>query len=286
MKRKNTRRKVLALTLSLAMVACATLSLSTTAKAEDGQNGRIPSSDTEYSDYGEYVGSGRTATQDKLDGDTSNVLNVPVQARVVGEGDIVYFVSIVPGAMKFEYSYGSKWDPVNHKYDTSSGSSGWGIDYVDGSNPSVGITNNNIHVINGSTFPIVASFKYEDNGTFGNAPTGYFNVGGIFSSTRGTLVTEVTKSNTNPTTYDPNNQYRTATLPLEMYIDTNEVAPGTGYYYKTYDNQLGKNEGDMYFALVGTPARNLQSTFENEFKDVGTITVTITPDSLVTSATT
>ena len=282
MKRKNTRRKVLAMTLSLAMVACAALSLSTTVKAD-----RIPSSETVYSDYGEYVSSGRTATQDKVDGDTSNVLNVPVQARVVGEGDIVYFVSIVPGAMKFEYNYGSKWDPVNHKYDTSSGPSGWGIAYVDGSDPGVADTNNNnIHVINGSNFPIIATFAYEDNGSFGDAPTGNFNVGGIFNSNRSTLVTEVTNSNANPTTYDPSiSPYKTATLPLEMYIDTSEVPVGTEYYYKTYDNVLGKNEGDMYFALVGTPARNLQDTL-GDFTEVGTITVTITPDSLVTSATT
>ncbi len=281
MKRKNTRRKVLAMTLSLAMVACAALSLSTTAKAD-----RVPSSETVYSDYGEYVGGVSTATQDKVDGDTSNVLNVPVQARVVGEGDIVYFVSIIPGEMKFEYNYGSKWDPVNHKYDTTSGSSGWGTDYVDGTNPGVTDDNNKIHVINGSNFPIIASFAYEDGGTFGEPPTGCHRVGGIFSSTRGTLVTEVTNSNANPTTYDPSTRpYKTATLPLEMYIDTSQVNPGTGYYYKEFDNQLGKNEGDMFFALVGTPARNLQDTL-GDFTEVGTITVTITPDSDVHSATT
>ena len=274
MKRKNTRRKVLAMTLSLAMVACATLSLSTTAKAD-----RVPSSETLYSDYGEYVGSGRTATQDKLDGDTSNVLNVPVQARVVGEGDIVYIVTIVPGEMKFEYNYGSTWDAQHHKYVATPGTSGegWTLSYLEGTQGG----NNNIHVINGSTFPVIASFAYEDNGSFGEAPTGKYNVGGIFSTNNDTLVTAVTANNTDPSV----SPMKTATLPLEMYIDMDEVDPGTTYYYKTYDNQLAKTEGNMYFALLGTPARGLQSTL-GDFTEVGTITVTITPDSLVTSATT
>ena len=63
-----------------------------------------------YTDGGSYAAG--TATQDDPSKSTTDI---DVQAQTTGGGDIVYSVKIDWGAMKFEYDYGSQWDPAKRR---------------------------------------------------------------------------------------------------------------------------------------------------------------------------
>ncbi|MCR4612138.1 MAG: hypothetical protein K5644_09605 [Lachnospiraceae bacterium] len=259
MKRTIMKRKVLAVALSLAMVMTCALSLSTTVFAGTQT----------YSDTGIYNSSTGTASQELTN---PNTVNFDVQAKTTGGGDIVYSVKVDWGAMKFEYDYGSTWDPSTHTYATGSSGKqggGWNVDaYVDG-------TNNKITITNDSNFPVKADFSYA------NDPTNVFNaddttataVKGMFNEDNDTLANTVTTNTANT------QSITNPTMHLNTYKDN--LAIGTRYYYYT-NNPTGEYVDDMYFSLIGVPDRGLGLT---AMQKVGSITVTITPEDVVSSAT-
>ncbi|MCR4611778.1 MAG: hypothetical protein K5644_07770 [Lachnospiraceae bacterium] len=259
MKRTTMKRKALAVTLSLAMVMTCALSLSMTVFAGSAV----------YTDSGVY--SGGTATQDALaTNPDANKASIDVQAKTSGSGDIKYSVTVAWGDMQFEYDYGATWDPSTHTYSggssgTPGGGPGWNTDYLDG-------IKNKITVTNDSNFPINANFGYANTADFGTPTSGYA-VNGVFMTNNDTLVGEVTANDDNPTSFT------TPTLALNTCIT--ELTSGDKYYSQNPPNE-GVYVGSVYFSLMGTPARGLAMT---TMQSVGTITVTITPATSVTSKT-
>ena len=258
MKRKIFTRKVCSVALAIVLAATASVSMSATALAAGGT--------WVYTDSGAYTPDGKGAATP--DGTNPNTYDIDVNAKTSGGGDIVYSVTVTWGDMNFEYNYGSTWDPATHSYNPTGAQGGKWVDtYVNG-------TNNKISVTNDSNFPIDANFRYAHNGgvnPFGVAPSGH-SVGGVFSGDNATILGWVAANTEDPVAHS------TETMTLNM-VKTG-LTSREKYYYKTDDN--GTNTGDMYFALLGTPARGLGMT---SLQSVGKITVTITPSTGVTPAT-
>ena len=163
--------------------------------------------------------------------------------------------------MQFEYDYGSTWDPATHKYvpgATGVQGGGWNVDtYLDGIKNKITVTNN-------SNFPINATFSYAnlDPSPFGTAPAGSYDVGGIFKTANNELKGIVTANNTDPASYGPES--------ISLNMKTSDLDVGDKYYYQNSDD--GVYIGNMFFSLLGTPARGLNMT---TMQNVGTVTVTI-----------
>ena len=253
------KKKLLSAMLTLALAGVGVLSAETLA---------VAGTDT-YMDDGTYAAG--TATQDKVAGDPeANSTSIDVQAQTTGGGDIVYSVKIDWGAMKFEYDYGSTWDPATHKYisgSTGNQDGGWNTTtYVDG-------TNNKITITNDSNFPVNADFAYSntDPAVFNAAETNT-SVAGMFDTNNATLKNAVDANTTNTLGL---------TAPtLALNTKTSELDGGDVYYYQGTDD--GKNTADIYFSLIGKPDRGIKLT---TMQSVGTIKVTITPATATTQAT-
>ncbi len=254
------KRKILAIALSLALATTCVLTLSTTANALTNT----------YEDTGSA--SGGTATQDKLATDPdANKTEIDVQAQVTGGSEIIYYVTIEWGAMKFAYNYGKTWNPSTHTY-TGTGT-GWNTStYVDG-------TNNKIKVTNDSNFPVSANFSYENDPAdiFNATPTSATAVKGVFNDNNTTLATEVTANTATTST-------ATRTMDLQMY--SGALSNGEQYYYTGSSDTSGTQAnsiGTMYFSLIGTPDPNL--TTLATMQNVGKITVAIEAATGATQAT-
>ena len=253
------KKKLLSAMLTLALAGVGVLSAETLA---------VAGTDT-YMDDGTYAAG--TATQDKVAGDPeANSTSIDVQAQTTGGGDIVYSVKIDWGAMKFEYDYGSTWDPATHKYisgSTGNQDGGWNTTtYVDG-------TNNKITITNDSNFPVNADFAYSntDPAVF-NAEVTNTSVAGMFGTDNATLKTAVDDNTTNTLSL--------VAPTLALNTDKSALTAGDVYYYQGSDN--GKNTDDIYFSLIGKPDRGIKLT---TMQSVGTIKVTITPATATTQAT-
>lgn len=183
------KRKIIATTMALVMVAVCVLSLSNIAKAGNYT----------YTGQGNYDGGTPTMV-----GDDPNVppnTDINVQARVKGGPAIKYDITITWNAMQFEYNYGKEWNPTTHKYEGLS-AAGWTIDpYVTGANThntdgSVATTvNNGIHIYNASNWPVDVDFSYAHNdpNPFGNSTSN--PVTGIFNKTNTNLAKDVVAGN-------------------------------------------------------------------------------------------
>ena len=253
------KKKLLSAMLTLALAGVGVLSAETLAVAGTGT----------YTDNGTYAAG--TATQDKLaDDPEANSTNIDVQAQTTGGGDIVYSVKIDWGAMKFEYDYGSVWDPVTHKYisgSTGNQDGGWNTTtYLDG-------TNNKITITNDSNFPVNADFAYSntDPAVFNAAETNT-SVAGMFDISNSDLKDAVDANTANT--------LGLVAPTLALNTDTSALTAGDVYYYQGTNDS--KYSDSIYFSLIGKPDRGIKLT---TMQTVGTIKVTITPATATTQAT-
>lgn len=251
------KKKLLSAMLAFVFVGTCVLSAEITAHAGTAT----------YRDYGSYAAG--TATQDAVDSDPeANTASIDVQAQTTGGGDIVYSVKIDWGAMKFEYDYGSTWDPETHTYisgSTSSQNGGWNTTtYVNG-------TNNKITITNDSNFPVNADFSYTNTTAF-NAEQTSTSVAGMFDISNDDLKDAVDANNTNTLGL---------TAPtLALNTEKSGLRRGDVYYYQNTDD--GINTKDIYFSLIGKPDRGITLT---AMQSVGSIKVRITPATATTQAT-
>ncbi|MDD6191848.1 MAG: hypothetical protein PUB24_02050 [Lachnospiraceae bacterium] len=247
------KKKITSIMLTLALAGVCVLSAGQTVQAGTYT----------YTDGGSYTAG--TATQD--DPSTSTA-DIDVQAQTTGGGDIVYSVKIDWGAMKFEYDYGSKWDPATHKYiagNTGKAGGGWNTtNYLDG-------TNNKITVTNDSNFPINADFSYENTTQF-NATASASAVAGMFDTSNSDLKNAVDANTTNT-------QGLTAPT-LALNTSKANLVAGDVYYYQGTDD--GVYTGNMFFSLIGKPDRGIALT---TMQSVGSIHVTISPATATTRLT-
>ena len=256
------KKKFLSAMLTIAMAGVCVLSAGTTARAAEGT----------YTDRGSYDEAALSATQDAVGDDpasTANAVNIGVNAQTSGGGDIVYSVKVTWGNMKFEYNYGSTWNPVTHTYtpaEANQQDGGWVRSWLDR-------TNNKITVINNSNFPIDAKFAYSntDDSLF-NAEQSATSVTGMFAENNDDLLGALD---------DPNTTNVAIPVPtLHLNTDTTRLAEGTVYYYQGTDNS--DYDGEVYFSLIGKPDRGIELT---SMQSVGSIQVTITAAEGVHSAT-
>ena len=217
--------------------------------------------------------------QDDIKMLATNPATFNVQAMVSGGPEIIYSVDIEWGAMKFEYDYGSTWNPSTHTYGAGNSGNqggGWVSTYVDADNNKITVTNN-------SNFPVTADFAYTGGTALNADPTVAGSVIGIFSYTNTDLQTASVlaaglNGNIAPATSTP------TTMTLEMNVSS--IPAGTGYYYKQVDpadnaNKAADSTDDIFFALSGKPDNGGPKTFT----DVGQISVTIAPAQGATAAT-
>lgn len=220
-------------------------------------------SEQKYTDAGSLTDQGPTQ-----DDTTGNTIGIDVQAKVTGVGDIVYSVKVEWGSMIFAYDYGSKWDPVNHKYISENGSSqdgGWNKNYLDG-------TNNKITVTNDSNYPVDVNFSYTNTAAFNPSGTTVSSVNGIFDLVNADLITKVAAT--------PINTSNLVAPTLSLNTVKDNLASGEKYYYQGADD--GDNSKDIYFSLIGKPDRGIDL---RTLQSVGSIDVVITPATTVTMAT-
>ena len=205
-----------------------------------------------------------------------NPAEIDVQAKTSGGAEIVYDITVSWGDMKFEYDYGSTWDPSSHTYAVGASGKqggGWKADGVNG-------INNIITVQNDSNFPMTADFSFEIKDTLN--PSGTTNTGavvGIFSTDKNTFAT--TSSGVTSTTelldagYNGpgTSNYRTGSLNLEMVAT--KLTTGQIYYATaggvTSDETTATKS--MYFALSGRPDAGVQTDYTN----IGTLKVEVAP---------
>lgn len=248
------KKRLLSGLLTVALALVSVLAAGETVQAGSGQK---------YTDAGSLTELGPTQ-----DDTTGNTIGIDVQAKVTGVGDIVYSVTVEWGAMIFAYDYGSKWDPVNHKYISENGNTqdgGWNMTYLDG-------TNNKITVTNDSNYPVNVDFAYTNTAAFNPSGTTVSSVNGIFDLDNGDLKTKVAATPINT------NNLSAPTLSLNTVKDN--LAPGEKYYYQGTDD--GKHSKDIYFSLIGKPDRGIDL---RTLQSVGTIDVTITPADRAAMAT-
>jgi len=232
-------------------------------------------------DFSNITSNLTVTAQYVISDDVINARSVDVQAKIVGDDFANYDVDIEWGDMKFVYDAGGrKWDSENHTYIDGTGVASWLID----NSSEIGSTatdwylengNNIIFVTNRSNVDIDVSFNYTmlTGVAFGNeigSGATAFNadsadadavVGGFYASEAeakaGALLLKDPTSNT-----DYN------TLPGGKI----SIVPAS--YGR---NDLIRNIGHVYFAFSGTPDTG-RSEVLPEFKRVGVITVTITPN--------
>ena len=247
------KKKITSIILTLALAGVCVLSAGQTVLAGTAT----------YTDGGSYAAG--TATQDDPSKSTTDI---DVQAQTTGGGDIVYSVKIDWGAMKFEYDYGSQWDPATHKYiagNTGKAGGGWNTtNYLNG-------INNKITVTNDSNFPINADFSYE-NATQFNATPSASAVAGMFDKSNTNLINAVDANTTNT-------QGLTAPT-LALNTSKDNLVAGDVYYYQVADD--GVYTGDMFFSLIGKPDRGIALT---TMQSVGSIHVAISPATATTQVT-
>ncbi len=265
------KRRIVSSMLCVVMMAVCVLSLSMTAKADNTHT---------YQDTGTYNPTTTSASQDSPDTpDQEAEFPIDVQARVTGDAEIIYYVQVQWGDMKFEYNYGQTWDPAQHKYVTPSGgssSAGWNKSYI-------ADANNFITVTNDSNFPVTAEFNYahDDPNVFNDNPDTTLN------AVKGTFGTSNTAANTGLQALadlgQTNTQSITSSYTMRLNTVTTALEDGDTYYYHTgYETEPAENT--VYFTLVGVPDNSRVNTLRT-FAKRGTITVTIAPSLATTQAT-
>lgn len=211
----------------------------------------------------------------KINGDelTGSPAEIKVRAMVSGLAEIIYNVTITPGSMEFEYSYGSSWEPQNHRYSqgtSSSSTGGWTAESVNG-------VKNRINVQNNSNFPMTIDFSCTLENKLNNNPTLTGSVIGIFSDNNNAFITNgVVNDSLLNKGLNQGGGSQIGRLDLEM--DTSNLEEGTHYYATSFGAACNETtcKGDMYFALAGTPDPNLSGALAN-YDDVGKITVKVSP---------
>ncbi len=192
---------------------------------------------------------------------------IPINAQTKG-AEIVYSIDVTYGEMKFDYSYGKTWDPEHHVY--TGGTFGWNPENLDGD------TNNKITITNNSNFPVKASLTVDNDAlktAFNNeTPSPSNAVRGCFSEDNDALVNNIAALNAG--TYTASS---TASATLEM--DASSLTAGDVYYRKGNTDSTPVTK-TWYFALCGKPDKEITSSTE-----VGSVTVTITPENGVTQHT-
>lgn len=274
MKRK-TGKRLLASALAMGLFA----SLSVTAMADAGTT-KVEGFGEVTNQNGVVIGNG-TERNGELSENNGEV-KITVKAQTSGGDEIKYDVDIAWGAMQFEYDYGSTWDTTTHSYTIGSSGKqqgGWVPSYL--VQEGTGVTNNMIRVTNNSNFPMQAAFSYEAATGAWDAIRG--SVTGRFSTDANIFVTGAGASARTTEAVD-NGTAGSADGILHMEMDASSLASGDFYYYKS--NSAAAEGGtaytqDIFFTLAGKPSKGGPTTLE----DIGTITVTITPEQSVTRAT-
>lgn len=187
--------------------------------------------------------------------------SIDVTSKEIGnEHKIIYSIDISWGAMKFEYNYGSAWDPVKHEYTSTKAKGEWKESCLDG-------TNNCIYVNNNSNYPVSVDlvFKKED-GRF-NLNNSQTSVRGIFNDDLDKLKKGINGTNAlacgtpNAISFD-----LTSADTTDQYTESGKTDHAS--------INSGATDKKMYFGLWGTPDKGLS---KNDGAKAGTITVTVTP---------
>ena len=262
---KNRKTKRIAALLLCGALISGTVLFPTSARAADPQS---PSKETTIKGTGKIQVQSEGFKTAKVNGD-SGALNsaiIPIKAETAG-AEIVYDILVEYGDMKFKYSYGRTWNPELHKY--SGGNAGWDPENLNG-------TNNIITVTNNSNFPMKASFSADSAAlatAFNNADPSPSNpVKGCFADDNDAFKNNIAKLNDGSYPGDT-----TTSFTLEM--DVGSLTSGDTYYQK--GNVAGTPVSkSVYFALCGRPDKEVEANSE-----VGSITVTIAPESGVTEKT-
>lgn len=194
--------------------------------------------------------------------------DINVWAKVTEHGDIVYKIDIEWGSMKFEFDNQTKtWDPDAHQYvdvTDDDGAKEWVVDgYIDGTNNKITVTNHSNAVVNaGFAYAHVlsnTSSLFNSNASGADAVRGHFFTDNANAVTASEVLTGSAAVCTGELT---------DTIVLNHRDDSNM----TGY---------GGNDGsytdDVFFTFNGTADDGLATSLA-DFKKVGVITVTITPE--------
>jgi len=227
---------------------------------------------------------------------TANTQTIDVQARVhEADADIRYVIDIAWGDMKFVYSRsGQEWNPTTHKYEAKVNAAAAGEWLEDNSEIKAAADaaegyldgiNNRIVVINHSNAAVNAAFAYANGGaSFGIAPGGAANnvVGGFYADNDKALAGAAVL--TFPTGDSAHNTLgamadQSSSLQVLYTGAGRNPATVTGTNVSNIVIPNPKTGGEFafeaFFAFSGTPG----PTAPTAFQQVGTITVTITPNT-------
>lgn len=214
---------------------------------------------------------------DTLAGDAdTNGADINVWAKVVDSGSKIYKVDLAWGAMKFEFNSGAGlWNTATHTYDGGDGTKAWTVDYIDGDNNKVAVTNHSNNAID-------AGFSYVMEGTpFNDAETGDNAVVGHFfkdndKALAGALILEGTYTGGAESTVvaDQLTDNKISLATADKYNSTPGDDPATD---AANNEAAGARTDNVYFAFSGTPDEGRGATLDT-FRKVGVITVTVTPN--------
>lgn len=207
---------------------------------------------------------------DKLAGALDlNGADINVWGKVLDAKETVYKVDLAWGSMKFEYNSlnSTKWNTESHQYDKGSATAQWTPTYLDGVNNKVAVTNH-------SNYGINAGFAYKMEGTKFNYANGENNVIGNFFDTKekATTAASVLKG-----TYDAVGNVNDLAVANKLAGSKVALATADAYNDGTNNVPVGARIKDVFFAFSGTPDEGKGKDL-NDFKKVGVITVTVTPN--------